>query len=106
MIVMASQQATSPDFNSPQHTQNVCPFGSKYHSEDAVDSWRENNCDHSYFLHRKETYRARCSAKRQHLQSVIFHQEHITRFENGKPEFSASEDSANLLDAYVQFHVP
>jgi hypothetical protein len=42
--------------------ENVYPFGSKCHSEDATSSWHETNHDYGV-LHRKETYRARCSSK-------------------------------------------
>jgi 5-methylcytosine-specific restriction endonuclease McrA len=57
-------------------------------------------------LHRKETHRVRCSSKRSHIQSAIFHQSQISRFENSKPEFSAPEDRVNFLGAHESFHVP
>jgi hypothetical protein len=54
-------------------------------------------------LHRKETYRVRRSSKRQHIQSAIFHQSHIPRFEHNKPEFWAPEDKVNLSGAQDNF---
>jgi hypothetical protein len=34
--------------------ENICPFGSRCHSEDAAGSWRETKYDHGV-LHLKET---------------------------------------------------
>jgi hypothetical protein len=51
-------------------------------------------------LHRKETYRVRCSSKRSHIQSYIFYQEHIPRFENSEPELSTPENRVNLLGTH------
>jgi hypothetical protein len=61
--LMASQQARSPGFNTPQHPRKCLPVRQAVNAKNSDDG----------VLYRKEPCCVRCSSKMWHIQSAIFH---------------------------------
>jgi hypothetical protein len=53
MILMASQQKTSPGFNNHSILENICPFGSRCHFKNVAGSWREKDYDQGVLHYKK-----------------------------------------------------
>jgi hypothetical protein len=92
-------QAASSGFNTLRHPRKCLPARQQMSFRGSDRQLAQKSDDHGV-LHPKEAHRVRCSSKRQHIQSDIFHESQISRFANSKPDFSAPEDRVNFLGAH------
>jgi hypothetical protein len=98
MILMASRQVTSSDFNTHGIREDVCPFGGTCHSEDAAGGWREKVMITMVFTTKKHIMID--VLPRSSTFNQLYFINNIFPYSKSKPEFSAPEGRVNFWGAY------